>query len=124
MKPETEYDPVSGVEVEICRTCEELTKNFRSQVAYLRRFDDLANQVPDYWGLRSYLISGSGFRFRGVGQTSTTALKGASRLASCDRVPYQSFFCLGGGTIIPSQTEAACGACGILLISRRDKCVH
>ena len=40
MEPETEYDPESGVEVEICRTCEELTDYYRTQVAKLRQFDD------------------------------------------------------------------------------------
>ena len=76
MKPETEYDPVSGVEVEICRTCEELTKNFRSQVAYLRRFDDLANEVPDYWGLRSYLISARDSVLEGLARHQRLHLKG------------------------------------------------
>ena len=44
MESETEYDPESGVEVEVCSTCEELTDYYRAQVAVLRRFDD-----PETW---------------------------------------------------------------------------
>ncbi len=41
MDSETEYDPESGVEVEICRTCEELTDNLRNHAARLRQLEDL-----------------------------------------------------------------------------------
>lgn len=44
MEHETEYDPESGVEVEVCSTCEELTEYYRAQVAELRRFDDAENR--------------------------------------------------------------------------------
>lgn len=44
MEPETEYDPESGVEVEVCRTCEELADYYRAQVARLRGFD-----APETW---------------------------------------------------------------------------
>ena len=44
MGPETEYDPESGVEVEICGTCEELIEYYRAEVAELRRFDG-----PETW---------------------------------------------------------------------------
>ena len=40
MEPETEYDPESGVEVEICNECSELVECLRAQVLNLRRFDD------------------------------------------------------------------------------------
>jgi hypothetical protein len=48
MEPETEYDPESGVEVEICRTCEELTVDLRNQAAALRHFDDRQAHHGEY----------------------------------------------------------------------------
>jgi len=58
MEHETEYDPVSGVEVETCTICEELNQHFRSEVAYLRRFDDMECRtgVPAYMTLRRSLL--------------------------------------------------------------------
>ena len=68
MEREAEYDPVSGVEVEICRTCEELTNNLRTQAANLRRFDNLQTRhgVPGYEGLRQYLIRARDSVFEGL----------------------------------------------------------
>jgi len=54
-EPETEYDPESGVEVEICRTCEDLTNNLRTHAARLQRLDDNPN-LPAYESIREDLI--------------------------------------------------------------------
>ena len=49
MEPETDYDEESGVDVEICRTCEELTDNLRTRAAQLRDLDGQAgDQIPNY----------------------------------------------------------------------------
>lgn len=58
MEPETEWDPESGVEVEFCRTCEELTECYRAEVANLRRFDDPESWhgVPNYERHRKRLL--------------------------------------------------------------------
>jgi hypothetical protein len=57
MEHENEYDPISGIDVEICRVCEELNKNFREQAAYLRRYDDLfgSHDGDDYYEVRRRL---------------------------------------------------------------------
>ena len=59
MDSETEYDPESGVEVEICRACEELTDNLRNHAARLRQLEDLRGRqgIPGYEDLRKDLIS-------------------------------------------------------------------
>jgi hypothetical protein len=59
MEHKTKYDSTSGVEVEICRACELLNKNFRAQVAYLRGYDNLFgyHDGSDYADVRRYLTS-------------------------------------------------------------------
>jgi len=59
MGHETEYDSVSGVEVEICRACELLNRNFRAQAAYLREYDNLfgCHDRDDYEEVRSMLTA-------------------------------------------------------------------
>ena len=56
MEPETEYDPESGVEAEICTTCEELTVDLRNRAAALRHLDAQEVHYGERVALRKHLI--------------------------------------------------------------------